>query len=169
MHRLVLYISFATAPGRIASDGFEGSNDANGLFTRHLLGALRMPGLKVEDVFKQVRVKVMQESDGVQVPWDNSSLTGDFYFNPSPVTTTEEAGPTENASAAKVAVLASVAASAPAPLAPSQKEYVSLSRGDLEAPAKPVAAPKARSVEPSPLLASLARPAVVAAPVPSGG
>jgi uncharacterized caspase-like protein len=76
------YISFATAPGRIASDGFEGSDDANGLFTRHLLGALRMPGLKVEDVFKQVRVKVMQESDGVQVPWDNSSLTGDFYFNP---------------------------------------------------------------------------------------
>ncbi len=157
------YISFATAPGRIASDGFEGSNDANGLFTRHLLGALRMPGLKVEDVFKQVRVKVMQESDGVQVPWDNSSLTGDFYFNPSPAATTEEAGATENASAAKPVVLASVAASAPAP---SQKEHAPLSRGDLEAPAKPVAAPKARSVEPSPALASLARPAVVTAPVP---
>jgi TPR repeat protein len=31
-------------------------------------------------VFKRVRVKVMTESQGQQVPWDNSSLTGDFYF-----------------------------------------------------------------------------------------
>jgi TPR repeat protein len=160
------YISFATAPGRIASDGFEGSDDANGLFTRHLLGALRMPGLKVEDVFKQVRVKVMQESDGVQVPWDNSSLTGDFYFNPALATTTEEAGATESAPVAKAAVLASVAPSVQAPPVASPKERAPVSRGDLETPAKPVAAPKARSIEPTSALASLARPAPVVAPVP---
>ena len=70
------YVSFSTAPGKVASDG-EG---ANGLFTQHLLGALRTPGQKVEDVFKQVRVRVMQDSGGQQVPWDSSSLTGDFYF-----------------------------------------------------------------------------------------
>ena len=161
------YISFATAPGRIASDGFEGSDDANGLFTRHLLGALRMPGLKVEDVFKQVRVKVMQESDGVQVPWDNSSLTGDFYFNPVlTTTTTEEAGAPESAPATKAAVLASVAPSVQATPAASPKERAPVSRGDLETPAKPVAAPKARSIEPTSALASLARPAPVAAPIP---
>jgi hypothetical protein len=33
-------------------------------------------------VFKRVRVKVMADSDGQQIPWDNSSLTGDFYFIP---------------------------------------------------------------------------------------
>jgi len=70
------YIAFSTAPGRVASDG-EGSN---GLFTQHLLTSLKAPGRKVEDVFKQVRVGVMQDSGGQQIPWDSSSLTGDFYF-----------------------------------------------------------------------------------------
>jgi TPR repeat protein len=77
------YVSFSTAPGRVASDG-DGSN---GLFTQHLLGSLKTPGLKVEDVFKQVRVHVMQDSGGQQIPWDSSSLTGDFYFlRPDPNT-----------------------------------------------------------------------------------
>lgn len=72
------YISFSTGPGKVASDG----KGENGLFTQHLLKALRTPDLKVEDVFKQVRRQVMQESKGIQVPWDSSSLTGDFYFLP---------------------------------------------------------------------------------------
>ena len=86
------YVSFSTAPGKVASDG----DGANGLFTQHLLGALRTPGQKVEDVFKQVRVRVMQDSGGQQVPWDSSSLTGDFYFLradqvPPPVAATDVA------------------------------------------------------------------------------
>jgi hypothetical protein len=72
------YLSFATAPAKVASDG----KDGNGLFTQHLLKAMRTPGLKIEEVFKRVRVKVMADSDGQQIPWDNSSLTGDFYFIP---------------------------------------------------------------------------------------
>jgi len=72
------YLSFATAPAKVASDG----NDGNGLYTQHLLKAMRTPGLKIEEVFKRVRVKVMADSDGQQIPWDNSSLTGDFYFIP---------------------------------------------------------------------------------------
>ena len=71
------YVSFSTAPGKVASDG----DGANGLFTQHLLTSLRTPGQKVEDVFKQVRVRVMQDSAGQQIPWDSSSLTGDFYFS----------------------------------------------------------------------------------------
>lgn len=39
--------------------------------------------MKVEDVFKKVRVSVKKETQGEQVPWDASSLTGDFYFKPS--------------------------------------------------------------------------------------
>ena len=70
------YVAFSTAPGRVASDG----DGANGLFTQHLLTSLRTPGRKVEDIFKQVRIGVMQDSGGQQIPWDSSSLTGDFYF-----------------------------------------------------------------------------------------
>ena len=40
------------------------------------------PGLKVEEMFKQVRIDVMKDSEKKQVPWESSSLTGDFYFNP---------------------------------------------------------------------------------------
>jgi uncharacterized caspase-like protein len=69
-------IAYATAPGRVAADG-EG---ANGLYTTELLKALRAPGLKVEDVFKQVRINVARASNGAQTPWEASSLIGDFYF-----------------------------------------------------------------------------------------
>ncbi|MCA3262124.1 MAG: caspase family protein [Telmatospirillum sp.] len=71
-------IAYATAPGKVAADG-EG---ANGLYTQELLKALSQPGLKVEDVFKQVRIGVARASGGSQVPWEASSLTGDFYFQP---------------------------------------------------------------------------------------
>jgi formylglycine-generating enzyme required for sulfatase activity len=38
------------------------------------------PGLKIEDVFKQVRSAVRETTGGRQVPWESSSLEGDFYF-----------------------------------------------------------------------------------------
>ena len=69
-------IAYATAPGRTASDGLG----ANGLYTAELLAAMRTPGLPIEDVFKQVRIRVREKSGGQQVPWESSSLTGDFYF-----------------------------------------------------------------------------------------
>ena len=71
-------IAYAAAPGRLAMDG-EG---VNGLYTGELLNALPLPGLKIEDVFKRVRVAVQEKSGTQQVPWESSSLTGDFYFRP---------------------------------------------------------------------------------------
>jgi len=71
-------ISYATAPGNVASDG-EG---ANGLYTENLLRELKVPEAKVEDVFKRVRLNVRLKSKGAQVPWDSSSLEDDFYFLP---------------------------------------------------------------------------------------
>jgi uncharacterized caspase-like protein len=71
-------LAYATAPGKVASDG----TGSNGLYTEALLKALNMPGLKVEDVFKQVRINVIKASDGQQTPWESSSLTGEFYFTP---------------------------------------------------------------------------------------
>ena len=73
------FISYATAPGEVAADG----DGANGLFTERLLKHMVIPGLKLEEVFKRVRVDVQQESNNRQVPWDSSSLTGDFFFVPA--------------------------------------------------------------------------------------
>ncbi len=69
-------IAYATSPGTVASDG----RGVNGMYTAHLLTAMRQPGNKVEDVFKQVRSNVRRESGGTQVPWEATSLEGDFYF-----------------------------------------------------------------------------------------
>lgn len=73
------YFSFATSPGKTAEDGESG----NGLYTKHLLASLRQPGLNIEQVFKRTREGVITESNGEQVPWDHSSLRGDFYFIPA--------------------------------------------------------------------------------------
>ena len=40
-----------------------------------------VPGLKAEEVFKQVRIEVSGHSNGLQIPWESSSLTGEFVFN----------------------------------------------------------------------------------------
>ena len=74
-------VAYATSPGAVASDG----GGANGLYTQHLLTAIRQPGNKVEDVFKQVRANVRRDSQGKQVPWESTSLEGDFYFKAAPV------------------------------------------------------------------------------------
>jgi len=70
------FISFATAPGRVAADGVG----RNSPYTKHLLQALKQPNVPIEQVFKIVRRNVMEETKGEQIPWENSSLVGDFYF-----------------------------------------------------------------------------------------
>ncbi len=70
------FIAYATAPGSVASDG----TGENGLYTQELVKALEHPGYKIEDVFKEVRNKVYKLSNEKQVPWENSSIFGDFYF-----------------------------------------------------------------------------------------
>ena len=71
-----ILIAYATAPGKVASDG----DGRNGLYTQEFLRMLDEPGLKVEDVFKRVRRRVSDATADQQVPWESSSLTGDFYF-----------------------------------------------------------------------------------------
>lgn len=69
-------IAYSTAPGMVASDG----DGRNGLYTKELIEVLKIPGLTIEEVFKQVRVRVSQKSNNEQIPWENSSLMGDYYF-----------------------------------------------------------------------------------------
>ncbi|HEX2079471.1 MAG TPA: caspase family protein [Longimicrobium sp.] len=72
------FIAYATAPGDVASDGTAAAG--NGLYTQQLLRFLNQPGLPIEQMHKQVRIAVTQASNGDQVPWESSSIMGDFYF-----------------------------------------------------------------------------------------
>jgi hypothetical protein len=69
-------IAYATAPGAVADDG----DGDNGVYTKYLIRHIEIPGKQIEDVFKQVRIDVKRETQGRQVPWESSSLEGDFYF-----------------------------------------------------------------------------------------
>ena len=70
------FIAFATSPGNVASDG----SGSNGLYTEQLAQEITQPGIKIEDVFKKVRSRVYEISQQQQIPWENSSIFGDFYF-----------------------------------------------------------------------------------------
>ncbi len=82
------FIAYATAPGSISKDG----TGRNSPYTQNLLAAMSIPGLSLEQVFKQVLVGVERETGGGQVPWVASSLRGEFYFLP-PAPATAPAGP----------------------------------------------------------------------------
>lgn len=69
-------IAFATEPGNVALDG-EGKNSP---FTTALLQHIETPGLDVAQLLRRVRKDVIDVTSGRQVPWNNSSLTGDFFF-----------------------------------------------------------------------------------------
>ena len=69
-------IAFATAPGSVAADG----NGRNGLYTTHLLAAMRVPGQPIEDTLKTVRAAVRKGSANLQVPWESTSLESHFSF-----------------------------------------------------------------------------------------
>jgi uncharacterized caspase-like protein len=71
-------LAFATAPGKLAADGAG----ANSLYATQLAKQLLTPGLPVEHVFKRVREAVVRATQEQQVPWESSSLQGEFAFVP---------------------------------------------------------------------------------------
>lgn len=76
-----MLVAFSTAPGAIAMDG---GNMQNGLYTKHLLANIGVAGLPVEQMLKRVRIAVVQETQRLQVPWESSSIMGDFCFRAAP-------------------------------------------------------------------------------------
>ena len=68
------FISYSTSPGNVAQDG-DGRNSP---YTAALLQYMQAPGLTISDVFINVRTKLKKETG--QVPWELSSLEGQFYF-----------------------------------------------------------------------------------------
>ena len=70
-------ISFSTQPGKVALDGKGHNSPFSGALVRHL-------GTSSDDlsaILIAVRNDVMKETDGKQVPWEHSALTGRFYFS----------------------------------------------------------------------------------------
>ena len=70
------FIAYSTSPGAKALDG-AGRNSP---YTAELLKGLDVKQLKIEDLFKQVRKGVLERTNGQQLPWDQSSIIGDFSF-----------------------------------------------------------------------------------------
>lgn len=75
-------IVYSAAPGQTAQDGPKGGH---GVFTGALLAVLDRPGLTLEQVFKETAKRVALATNGKQDPWINSSVKGDFIFNPGAV------------------------------------------------------------------------------------
>lgn len=93
-----MMIAFATQPGNVALDG-EGRNSP---FTTALLGHIDQEGTTINDLMVEVRKDVLASTAGKQVPWENSSLTGQFFFKPAaPKSTSEQSVKT----AAQIAAL----------------------------------------------------------------
>ncbi len=72
------YISFATKPGEVASDGVG----RNSPFTTALLKHMGTVGLDVQLMMRRVRKSVFATTRGGQLPWDRSSMIGEFFFAP---------------------------------------------------------------------------------------
>ncbi|WP_161786364.1 caspase domain-containing protein [Methylobacter sp. BBA5.1] len=67
---------FSTNPDNVALDG----SGRNGTYTKHLLQQIDQPGLEIGMMLRKVRTAVKEETGGQQVPWENGSIEGEFYF-----------------------------------------------------------------------------------------
>ncbi len=72
------FIAYSTAPGEVALDG---NASGYGIYTGSLINALSIRNLTIEQVFKRTRMDVAEITNGEQIPWESSSLIGDFYFS----------------------------------------------------------------------------------------
>ncbi len=70
------YISYSTGPGQLALDG-DGRNSP---FAAAFMKFMKEPGWTIEQVFKKIRHQLNMETGGKQIPWELSSLEGDFFF-----------------------------------------------------------------------------------------
>ena len=72
-------ISFSTQPGNVALDG-AGRNSP---FAAALVKQISSSTDDLSAILIAVRNDVMQQTQRKQVPWENSALTGRFYFGPA--------------------------------------------------------------------------------------
>lgn len=70
-------IAYSTAPGKTALDGIG----TNSIYTSALLQHIYTPNISVLQMFQRVRSTVMDMSNNEQIPWESTSLRGDFCFS----------------------------------------------------------------------------------------
>ena len=70
--------AFATQPNNVAYDGLG----RNSYFTGAILSHIYTQGQDISSMMIDVRKDVLAATGGRQVPWENSSLTRQFYFRP---------------------------------------------------------------------------------------
>jgi uncharacterized caspase-like protein len=173
-----MMIAFATRPEDVALDG-EGRNSP---FTGALLRHIDQEGASVNDLMIEVRNDVLKATDGKQVPWENSSLTGQFYFKPTATQVADNPGETAKEIAALKQEINRLQADQGARLQSQQDQLEVLqqklelaskaqqSGPQVDAAASPTATPPATNrvitVEPANTPASAA-PTPAAAPAPS--
>ncbi len=69
-------VAYATQPGNTAADG----SGKNGLYTSALLKYIERSDLSLFEIFMNVRIKVLEDSNKQQQPWESSSLTKNVYL-----------------------------------------------------------------------------------------
>ena len=68
--RTGLFIAFSTSPSKVALDG----TGANSPYAQALAEEIASPGMEIEQVFKNVRIRVSEATNGEQTPWEQSRL-----------------------------------------------------------------------------------------------
>jgi hypothetical protein len=120
------FVALSTSPGAVALDG----DGANSPYAEALSQSILEPNVSIEQAFKVTRRLVLQSTKQKQVPWETSSLTGDFYFIPK----TEAPAP--------------VVEAAPVPvLVPEPKTQPPAQVAVAEPPPEPAAPTETRSLE----------------------
>lgn len=100
-------IAFATQPGNVALDGVG----RNSPFTAALLRHLGKPGRDITRELIDVRRDVLDATNGRQVPWDSSSLTGEVVLKPISKQATGSPDPTPIDGAAELVFWETIKAS----------------------------------------------------------
>jgi len=101
-------VAFSTTPGMVAYDGQEGGNSP---YTAAILDAVSAtPDAEITSIFPRVRERVFAETNGLQVPWESSTLVSPFRFlsveaRPQPSVTPVELAQADGVRAVEIAEL----------------------------------------------------------------
>lgn len=74
------FVAFATEPGAVTADAIGEADHSP--FTTALLSHIETEGISISDMMIEVRNDVEVATARKQVPWDQSSLRSQFYFQP---------------------------------------------------------------------------------------
>src|SRR5262249_3296249 len=70
-------VGYSTSPGAEALDGADGGHSP---YTEAFLRLAREPNLPIEKLFKRIRLEVNRATEGLQTPWESSTVNSDFVF-----------------------------------------------------------------------------------------